>query len=419
MKIRQALLIYNLLLPFVLLLGLPRYLVKAFRRGGVRKNVAQRFGNYDKALVDRWKEDGRDRVWIHAVSVGEVLVGLKVIQALLEDGERTLVLSTTTPTGYRLAVKECVSVIYNPVDLPWVVNGALKRIRPEHLILVEAEVWPNLVYRARSLGAKVSLVNARLSERSERRFKKFGALTRPIFRMLDCVCVQFEGDVSRWQGLGVERDRIHETGSIKYDETEQAKPVAQIAEMQQILQSFGVAPSQPVLLAGSTHAGEEALIGRACRTIRETVPDLVYIVVPRHVERTGEVVKDLGEIGLQPRLRTECETRSSQRRADAETVKPLCLVVNTTGELRAWYHLASVVVVGKSFLGKGGQNPVEPVMAGKAVIVGPHMENFTAVTNQLLQARGVRQVSGSGGLPEAIIGVLNDPLEAERSASPA
>ena len=417
MKIRQALLIYNLLLPLVLLLGLPRYLIKAVRRGGARKNFVQRFGRYDQPLLDRWREETGSRSWIHAVSVGEVLVGLKVIQALLEeDPGQKLVLSTTTPTGYRLAVDECpqsVCVIYNPVDLPWVVKKALDRIQPEKLILVEAEVWPNLVYQAQHRGVTVSLVNARLSEHSERRFRKFGTFTRPVFEMLDCICVQFERDIPRWQGLGVERDRIHEVGSIKYDEEEQDKPADQIAEMQKILEGLGVSPSQPVLLAGSTHAGEEALIGTTYQTIRETVPNLVYIVVPRHVERTSEVVKNLEGIGLQPRLRTECETTGSQEISTSESGAPVCLVVNTTGELRAWYYLASVVVVGKSFLGKGGQNPVEAIMAGKPVITGPHMENFKAVMGQLLETEGVMQVSGGDTLPEAITGLLKDPKQAK------
>jgi 3-deoxy-D-manno-octulosonic-acid transferase len=414
MKLKQVMWVYNLLLPVALLIGLPAYIVKAIRRGGARNNFAQRFGRYGQALLDRWREEGGKRTWVHAVSVGEVLVGLKIIQALLEEEpEQTFVLSTTTPTGYRLAEQECpreVCVVYNPVDLPWVVRRALNLIQPGHLILVEAEVWPNLVYQARDRGVGVSLVNARLSPRSEGRFHKFGKWTRPIFGMLDCVCVQFERDILRWQGLGVERSRIHEVGSIKYDEDEQEKPTAQIAEMETILQNSGVSLSQPVLLAGSTHAGEEAWIGKVYRELCQFVPGLVYIVVPRHVERVGEVVRDLEGIGLRPQLRTKWETAPSQGSA-LESGEPGCLVVDTTGELRAWYYLASVVVIGKSFLGKGGQNPVEAIMAGKPVITGPHMGNFKAVMNQLAEAGGVMEVSGDDELAQAIMRVLNDPEE--------
>jgi len=412
-----VLLIYNLLLPLALLVGLPRYLVKAIQRGGTRKNFAQRFGFYDQSLLNRWQDEGGPRTWIHAVSVGEVLVALKLIQAFLDaDSERKIVLSTTTPTGFRLAKDECpesVSVIYNPVDLPWVVRGSLNRIQPEQLILVEAEVWPNLVYQAKRRGVNVSLVNARLSGRSERRFKKFGILTRPIFDMLDCVCVQYERDISRWQGLGVELDRIHETGSVKYDEDDQEKPVDQIEEMEKLLRKLGVTPSQPVLLAGSTHAGEEALVGRVYQQLCETVPDLVYIAVPRHVERAGEVVKDLEGIGLRPLLRTECDKMPTGDDSTSRPDKPLCLVVDTTGELRAWYYLTSVVVIGKSFLGKGGQNPVEPLMAGKPVITGPHMENFKAVMNQLLETRGLVQVSEDSELSGAITDIMKGSEAAE------
>jgi 3-deoxy-D-manno-octulosonic-acid transferase len=414
MKLKQVMWVYNLLLPVALLIGLPAYIIKAIRRGGARNNFAQRFGYYDQALLDRWREQEGKCIWIHAVSVGEVLVGLKIIQALLEEEPgQALVLSTTTPTGYRLAGKECpqeVCVVYNPVDLPWVVSRALNLIQPRHLILVEAEVWPNLVYQARRRGVGVSLVNARLSARSERRFNKFGKLTRPIFGMLDCVCVQFERDILRWQGLGVERGRIHEVGSIKYDEGEQEKPTAQVAEMENVLRGFGVSLSQPVLLAGSTHAGEEAWIGSIYRELCKLVPGLVYIVVPRHMERAGEVVKDLEGIGLRPQLRTKWETTLSLGTAVAPG-QPVCLVVDTTGELRAWYYLASVVVIGKSFLGRGGQNPVEAIMAGKPVITGPHMGNFKVVMNQLVELRGVVEVSGSDELSQAIMRVLNDPGE--------
>ncbi len=417
MKLRQVLLIYNLLLPLALLLGLPGYLIKAIRRGGARDNFSQRFGRYDQSMLARWQQEPDDgqRVWIHAVSVGEVLVGLKVIQALLEESpDQSIVLSTTTPTGYRLAKVECpslVCVIYNPVDLPWVVRGALRRIQPGHLILVEAEVWPNLVYQARQRGVSVSLVNARLSERSERRFRKFGALTGPLFAMLDHVCVQFERDVKRWQGLGVDLQRIEKVGSIKYDEAEQQAPTAQISELQTVLQNWGVGASQPVLLAGSTHAGEEALIGGIYLELKKEIPDLVYIVVPRHVERSAAVVNDLEAIGLRADLRSGInQTEGGQEDGDGQVS---CLLVDTTGELRAWYYLASLVVVGKSFLGKGGQNPVEPIMAGKPVVVGPHMKNFTAVMEQLLQQKGLRQVAEEDDLSAVISALLEDRSEAD------
>ncbi|MCF6313202.1 MAG: 3-deoxy-D-manno-octulosonic acid transferase [Verrucomicrobiales bacterium] len=418
MKLRQVLWIYNLLLPVALLLGLPGYLIKAIRRGGARDNFSQRFGRYDGALLELWRQDQEAaRIWIHAVSVGEVLVGMKVIHALLEENaQQQIVLSTTTPTGYRLAKAECpaaVQVIYNPVDLPWVVCGALDRIRPQKIILIEAELWPNLAYQAKRRGVQLSLVNARLSERSERRFRKFTTLTGPIFGMLDVVCVQFERDVERWMGLGIEREKIHLVGSIKYDEQEEQAPSGQMAELRELLQALGIGSDQPVLLAGSTHAGEEALIGRVYQQLQKQFPDLLYIVVPRHVERAAEVVRDLEAIGLSVSLRSNCDSEQE------ELSEGNCLLVDTTGELRAWYHLASLVVVGKSFLGKGGQNPVEPIMAGKPVIVGPNMGNFTAVMQQLLQQRGLVQVEGAEDLLAAAKDVLSDQEEAALMAKRA
>ncbi len=395
MKRFWILLLYNLLLPLVLLLGFPKFLIKGIRRGGVARNFRQRLGLYTAAQKAHFKKG--PNLWIHAVSVGEVRVALKVAAELRKlTPQHSIVISTTTPTGFALAEKEApegVAPIYNPVDLPWVVSRAMRQIRPERLILVEAEVWPNLVNSAHRGGIPVALINARLSERSERRYRKFSAFAAPIFSLLDRVGVQFDEDKPRMAALGIADSRIEVTGSVKFDPSDDVTPEPKIAELRTVLEGLGVNSMRPVVLAACTHAGEEALIGRACQALKADFPDLFLLVVPRHAERGAQVLADLEKIGLLP-------VRKSQLAADARgpESRPVdALVADTTGELLAWYHLADVAVIGKSFLGRGGQNPVEGIAAGKPVITGPHMQNFTAITADLERRDGIERLDEPAG----------------------
>jgi len=417
-----VMLIYNLLLPVVLILGFPKFLIKGIRRGGVARNFRQRLGLYTAAQKAHFKS-GRS-LWIHAVSVGEVRVALKVAAELrrLSPGHN-IIISTTTPTGFGLAEKEApegVAPIYNPVDLPWVVARAMRQIQPERLVLVEAEVWPNLVSQARRAQVPVILINARLSERSERRYRKFSALTQPIFKQLDQVGVQFEADADRMGALGIVAEKIAVTGSVKYDLSDELTPQSQIDELRGVLQRQGIGEERPIVLAGSTHFGEEAMIGKVCQRLSADHPELFYLVVPRHAERGAQVLADLKKIGRNAVLKSESDvgdgaiSENGAGRIDT-------LVVNTTGELRAWYHLADVVVMGKSFLGRGGQNPVEPVVAGKAVITGPHMQNFSAIMDDLVSCEGVLRLdeaedSSASALEAALTLLLGDADRAAKLA---
>lgn len=412
-------LIYNLLLPVALILGFPKFLIKGIRRGGVARNFRQRLGLYTAAQKAHFKS-GR-AFWIHAVSVGEVRIALKVAAELRRlSPQHNIIISTTTPTGFGLAEKEApegVAPIYNPVDLPWVVGRAMRQIQPERLILVEAEVWPNLVGQARRAGVPVILINARLSERSERRYRKFSALTRPIFAQLDRVGVQFEVDVERMSALGIVPQKIKVTGSVKYDLSDEVVPQSQIDELRGVLRGLGVGEGRPIVLAGSTHSGEEAMIGKVCQRLGADFPGIFYLVVPRHAERGAQVLAVLKKIGRKAVLKSELSDASdAQGEATIDT-----LVVNTTGELRSWYHLADIVVIGKSFLGRGGQNPVEPVVAGKAVVTGPHMQNFSAIMDDLVSCNGVLRLeeaddSAASALEAALHSLLGDAGRAKQLA---
>jgi 3-deoxy-D-manno-octulosonic-acid transferase len=411
-----SLTLYNLALPLGLVCMLPGALVKMRRRNGRWRDLAQRIGCFDtetRRAIDALPQ--RERLWVHAVSVGEVGVATKLITRLLQaDADAGIVISTTTPTGHALAAAFAtkhpgrIVTIFSPVDLPGVGRLLLEIIQPTQLVLVEAEVWPNLTAAAERLGIPVSLVNARLSPRSERRYRKFRGLVGPIFRMLKQVLVQEEADIARWQGFGVDAGRIHHTGSIKYDPDGATAPEAKIAELRSVLEQTGISRSQPVLLAASTHAGEEVEIARVFQRVRESVRDLALLIVPRHVERRAEITAALSGIGLSPALRSV----PGSRIAPSVPV----FVIDTTGELAAWQHLATLVVVGKSFLAQGGQNPAEAALAQKPVLFGPHMENFTPLVELLLKKGGARQVADFAELATASLALLQDTTKAAAMA---
>lgn len=399
---RLILLFYNLCFPVALLLLLPGYLLRMVRRGNYRNKFGQRFARYSEDVRARLCASDRN-TWIHAVSVGEVLIALKLIDRMRQaDPALRVVLSTTTSTGFALAngsARDWLEVIYSPLDAGFIVRRALDLIRPRRLILVEAEVWPNLVAAARRRNIPVSLVNARLSPRSERRFKRFRALTGPVFRMLSRICVQEPGDIARWQSLGVPVERLHYTGSIKFDHADRTGAVRD-AEFASMLRGLGVAADAPVLLAGSTFEGEELLLAEIHRELRAEFPGLFLVLVPRHVERTPGILEALRPLGLKIALRTELGS-GAVREADI-------LIVNTTGELRDWYYQGTVVFIGKSLCATGGQNPVEAVVAGKPVLFGPHMENFEAIVQLLLAREAAIEVPDATELRLQIERLLRD-----------
>jgi 3-deoxy-D-manno-octulosonic-acid transferase len=409
-----SLIIYNLLLPLGLVLMAPGALLKMRRRGGRWGDFCQRLGLYspETLLAIASLPRGGLRFWVHAVSVGEVNVAVKIIRRLLAARvDCGVVLTTTTPTGHRLAEEFAqrqhgrVTALYSPLDFPFVATRVLEEIQPSHLVLVEAEIWPNLVTAAKKLGIPVSLVNARLSTRSEKRFRFFGFLVRPLFSALDQVMVQDREDVRRWEALGVRGECIRHTGSVKFDPDAAAVDSAVVERLRRVLDHSGADRAAPVMLAASTHAGEELEIAKVFVRLREKVPGLLLLIVPRHVERSREIAAELKErTSLKPVLRTAL---------GAQPPKTDCVIVDTTGELAAWQHLASVVVIGKSFLAEGGQNPAEALLAGRPVVFGPHMENFDLLVQLLLAEKGAVQVTDFEAMEGAVLRLLTDADHSE------
>ena len=394
--------VYNLAFPFVLVALLPSFIARMLKRGKYRHKFGQRFGIYSARVREKLAPGGW--TWIHAVSVGEVLIALKFIRELkARDPQLRVVFSTTTSTGFALASKETsdwLEPIYNPVDFLWTARRAMRLIRPRRFIMVEAEIWPNLTAEAKAQGATLALINARLSTRSEKRYQLVKPLVSVVFNQLDLLCVQEPADAARWRNLGVAPEKILCTGSIKFDD---AGASGARRDFWPELEKLGVSRHSPVLLAGSTHAGEERLIGTMVLRLRQQYPDLFYLIIPRHAERWREIKEALGHIGFRVHVRAGDDS--------PQPTDPDVLLANTTGELRDWYDCATVVFVGKSLKAHGGQNPVEAVAAGKAVVLGPNMENFASITAQMVRDGGVVQVADEDGLQAAFIRLLGSPEE--------
>lgn len=400
---RRSLRLYNFFFPFVLVVLLPGYLLRMFRRGGYREKFAQRFGRY--TAEERQRFAGGSWLWLHSISVGETLLALKLARQMrAQDPTTNIALSVTTSTGLavaREAACDWLEVIYNPLDLLRFVRSALDVVQPKRLVFIEA-IWPNLLAEAKRRGLPATFV-PRLSPRSERRFHRVRGIVGPVFRLIDALAVQEPEDVARWTSLGVSQERIQVTGNAKFDGT--AGGGERVPEFRALLDQLGVTDGAPVLLAGSTFAGEELILAQLFVDLRQRFPNLFLILVPRHVERTPEVLADLRPLDLRVAL------RSDGAKAPADV-----LVVNTTGELRDWYHLATVVFIGKSITAHGGQNPVEPVFAGKPVVYGPNMENFAAVVARWRAEDAAVQVRDTAELKEQIGALLANATRRESLA---
>lgn len=403
MRLFTALLLYRLLLPLLFLAAFPGWILKMLRRGGFATRLGERVALYTTVCDN----EPRGVVHFHAVSVGESQLALKLIREwhTREPGRR-FVLATGTATGHALASAAAIPslrVTYSPLDFPSMVRRYLNRFHPSLIVLIEAETWPHLLLACRNRNIPVTLVNARLSPRSARRYQRFAAWIRPVFSLLDAVAIQEPEDAGVWQNLGVDPRRIHHTGSLKFDPGGGTQPARRL-EFQQMLDSFG--NHGPVILAASTHAGEDAWIASA---IHKAAPNALPVLVPRHAERRAEVTRELEHAGFAVVLRSKFRPPD---KPSATGNHSQVLLVDSTGELRDWTAHADVVIIGKSFLAHGGQNPTEAILACKPVIFGPHMENFEPLAGHLVAAHGAIRTLDETELTRAITTAL-DPQTAE------
>jgi 3-deoxy-D-manno-octulosonic-acid transferase len=400
----MILFIYNLALLAALVAGAPWWLWRMATTQKYREGLSQRLGRVPQGLR---RADSRPAIWLHAVSVGEVLAASHLVRELgAALPEYRLMVSTTTRTGQALARERfgAEQVFYCPLDFPWAVRGYLKALEPKMLILAETEFWPNLLNGCFRRGIPVVVVNARISDRSWPRYQMLRRLWQPILGRLERVLAQTETDAERLSALGCRPDRVTVAGNLKFDVR-----ATHEAEATRLLRARG--QSVRFVVAGSTLEGEEAALLEAWPRLVEADPNLALVLAPRHPERFGVVAALLGNSGAR-RLR-----RSDWKGKPEDAIQPVLpgqiVLLDTIGELASVYSLAAVAFVGGSLVPAGGHNPLEPAQFGVPIVMGPHYANFRSITDDLREHDAIR-IAAKEDLAEVLSDLLRD-----KEAAPA
>jgi 3-deoxy-D-manno-octulosonic-acid transferase len=352
--------------------------------------VAERFGHVPSSLGP-----GAD-IWLHAVSAGESIAAAPLIEALLAQGH-TLVLSTTTPTGRAQLMRQFSGravICYGPFDLQRCSKRFLNQVRPNLALMIETEIWPNWMAACASREIPVALLNARLSERSFRGYQKLGSMMGATLRQFSWIAVQSTVHAARFKALGAAPDRLSVTGSIKADQVLPADFRAQVAVIQEKL------AHRTLLLAASTHPGEEQMLLAAFKVLKAKHPQLLMVLVPRHVQRAAELQAMSAQLGLIQSLADK----------DHFTDETDVVIVNVMGQLLYWYGASTVTFVGGSLVPHGGHNFLEPALCGCAIVTGPWVFNFEAQAEQFQKQAALTLVNDESELIEALERLLVDPV---------
>lgn len=396
-------LIYSVLIVVFFLVMSPYLVYQAVRYRKYVSSLRQRLG----ILPVSFNLDGDESIWIHAVSVGEVLTARALLQEL-RDRYPTfrIFLSTTTVTGYQVArnnLRYVDDVFYFPFDFAVIVRRTLRLVKPRIFIMMETELWPNLLRACRAAGVKTLLVNGRISSRSYPRYK----LARPFFRHVlanvDRFCMQSEESARRIIDIGADPSRVTVTGSLKFDSLEGPESIAAADRgRNRVLRYFRIPPDRPVLIAASTLKGEEEAVLEAFLRVRAMRPNALLIIAPRKPERFDDVEALARRTGLNVARRTEL-------RVDAEPRHDI-VILDTIGELAQLFQVATVVFVGGSLVDAGGHNILEPAVFGKPILFGPHMQNFAEIARAFLENGAGIEVKNGRELEAMFLELLGDPV---------
>src|SRR5216117_2742754 len=392
---------YSLLALVVFIVVSPYFLYQAIRHKKYIGSLRQRLC----FLPISFNIDGEESIWIHAVSVGEVLTARALAADLKTRYPRLrLFLSTTTIAGQQVArrsLSNVEAVFYFPFDWTFIVRRTLNLVRPRLFIMMETEIWPNLLRECRRRGVKTVMINGRISSRSYPRYR----LVRPFFRRVladvDRFCMQSDESARRLISLGADARRVTVTGSLKFDSVE--RPGARPGQARdRVLRFLRVSPGRTVLVAGSTMRGEETVVLRAFSTMKQTLPGALCVLAPRQPERFGEVERLAREAGFVAIRRSELPI-DAEPRADV-------VVLDSMGELAQLYQLATAVFVGGSLVDHGGHNILEPAIFGKPIVFGPHMQNFKEIADTFLANGAAIQVQSDRELDEVLLTLVTDPV---------
>ena len=399
-------LLYSLLLGVYFVTALPSVLYRRARHGRSWGRLRDRLGRPSAAL----NPDRSPSIWLHAVSVGEVMAARSILRDLRETyASHRLLVSTTTPTGQQVARQlgpDVDGVFYAPLDLPPFVRSALDRLAPELLVVVDTEVWPHWLRECRRRSVKTVVINGRISDRSYGRYRYARVFMRRVLEDVDRVCAQTEQWGHRFVDLGLPRERMSVTGSLKFELAVGGGDSTTAQGADATLGCFSFVGTRPVFVAASTLDGEDEAVLRAFLAVRRVVPDTLLILAPRHPERAVSVRALADGRGLRTVARTTLTTDASPA-ADV-------VVLDTVGELVHLFRLATVVFVGGSLVPAGGHNIIEPAAFGKPIVFGPHMQNFGEIARLFLDDAAAVQVEDERELDEVVCRLFTDPVERAR-----
>ncbi len=403
--------LYTALIVLFAVVVSPWLLYQAVRYRKYVASLPQRFGY----LPVSFNIDAEPSIWIHAVSVGELLTARPLITALRQrhPGLRLFV-STTTMSAQQLArrsVPDADAVFYFPFDLGPVVRRTLDLVKPRLFLTMETEIWPNLLRECRARGIRTAVVNGRLSARSFPRYRLARGFFRHVLADIGSFCVQSEESARRFVEIGAAADRVVVTGSLKFDSLEPGGAASPTRSRERVLRYFRFAPTRPVLVAGSTMKGEEAAVLRVFRRIKTTLPAALLLVAPRHPERFSEVVQLCEQEGFRTSRRSDLPI-DAEPRADV-------VVLDTIGELAAVYQLGTVVFVGGSLVPTGGHNILEPAVFGRPVVFGPHMQNFAEIAAAFVANGAGVQVDNEGAFEAEVLALMTDSVRRARLGAAA
>ncbi|MBW2598836.1 MAG: 3-deoxy-D-manno-octulosonic acid transferase [Deltaproteobacteria bacterium] len=370
--------------------------------GKYRKSIGPKFGLIPRGVFEEMQ--GSPRIWVHAVSVGEVTAAAPIVSSLREMyPEACIVLSTSTETGQEMArslITDATSHIYYPLDIPIVVRRVMDRVNPDIFVSVETEIWPNFVRICSEREIKIAMVNGRISPRSFRRYRRTNFFWKRIMNMIGTIGAISAIDASRLEAMGVEPSRIHVLGNAKYDSLAARANDALRDEIEARLE---IPHETKVFVAGSTHEGEDDVVLKIYRGLLERYPDMLMIIVPRHPERGSAVLSLAKDAGFDDCI-TMTEINRGERRAGRRII-----IVDVIGELFKVYSLATMVFCGGSLVPRGGQNILEPAAWGKVVLYGPSMEDFMDERERLEMAGGGITVRDGNELLSEMLKLMEDP----------
>ena len=399
-------LLYDLILYASAIILVPYYLLRGLRYGKARRGIRERLGIYAQDF--RQLLQGRKVFWIHAVSVGETRASIPLLKALRKTyPDAQILLSNVTETGRKIAsgIPEIDHFIFFPFDLRWVVRKSLSIIRPDLIILVETEIWPNFVLEAKARDIPLVLVNGRISDRSFPRYRMAGKLLPPILDTISDYCMQSEQDSRRIRHLGAPSGRVRVTGNLKFD---MQPPRIDTDELGALRRELRFPQNARIWVAGSTHDGEEKQLTDIYQRLREICPELFLVLVPRHPERCRQVQDDLGKRNISAVL------RSSLAELNRNLQPGEIMIVDTLGEMLKLYALSDLVFVGGSLVDIGGHNILEAALLKKPVMYGSHMQNFKEIARLVRAAHAGLQVKNTDELYRQMRILIENPDEATR-----